>query len=196
MSAVITPVVGALGQTPQSPTKARIVHAALELFADQGVSGTSLQMIADAIGVTKAAVYHQFPTKEAIVVAATEVELSKLEGALNAAEAEESGRNGLDLFVTGVIDLAVERRQMVITIQHDPVVIRLLAVHAPFQKFMARLDRVLIGSEDGPEARVKAAMIASAIGGAVTHPLVANLDDDTLRAHLQYLTRDFLNLNA
>jgi hypothetical protein len=35
-----------------------------------GVGGTSLQMIADAIGVTKAAVYHQFNTNEEIVVAA------------------------------------------------------------------------------------------------------------------------------
>jgi AcrR family transcriptional regulator len=48
----------------------RIVTAALVLFSEHGVSGTSLQMIADAIGVTKAAVYHQFRTKEAIVVAA------------------------------------------------------------------------------------------------------------------------------
>jgi AcrR family transcriptional regulator len=30
------------------------------------VSGTSLQMIAGAMGVTKAAVYHQFKTKEEI----------------------------------------------------------------------------------------------------------------------------------
>ncbi len=36
-------------------------------------------MIADAIGVTKAAVYHQFKTKEEIVVAAVEVELARLE---------------------------------------------------------------------------------------------------------------------
>ena len=34
-------------------------------------------MIADAIGVTKAAVYHQFNAKDEIVVAAVEVELAK-----------------------------------------------------------------------------------------------------------------------
>ena len=47
-------------------------------------------MIADAIGVTKAAVYHQFKTKDEIVVAAVEVELAKLEAALDAAEAERT----------------------------------------------------------------------------------------------------------
>ena len=45
-------------------------------------------MIADAIGVTKAAVYHQFKTKEEIVLAAAEVELAQVEAAIEAAEAE------------------------------------------------------------------------------------------------------------
>ena len=66
----------------------RVLTAALDLFAEHGVNGTSLQMIADDIGVTKAAVYHQFRTKEAIVVGAVEIELGNLEGALEAAEAE------------------------------------------------------------------------------------------------------------
>ena len=47
----------------------RTIDVALELFADHGVGGTSLQMIADALGVTKAAVYHQFRTKDEIVLA-------------------------------------------------------------------------------------------------------------------------------
>ena len=49
-------------------------------------------MIADEVGVTKAAVYHQFRTKEEIVIALTERELGGLDDALEAAEAEESGR--------------------------------------------------------------------------------------------------------
>src|SRR5215216_3806867 len=57
-----------------SPTQLRTVRVALELFAIHGVGGTSLQMIADALGVTKAAVYHQFPAKDSIVIAAIEVE--------------------------------------------------------------------------------------------------------------------------
>ena len=49
-------------------------------------------MIADAIGVTKAAIYHQFKTKDEIVLAAIEVELAKLETALDAAEPRSPGR--------------------------------------------------------------------------------------------------------
>lgn len=41
----------------------RVLDAALDLFAAHGVSGTSLQMIADRPGVTKAAVYYQFHSR-------------------------------------------------------------------------------------------------------------------------------------
>jgi hypothetical protein len=36
-------------------------------------------------------------------------------------------------------------------------------------------------------------MVLAAIGGAVTHPLVAELDDDALRSHLLHLTWKFLD---
>ena len=64
---------------PRSAAQTRILVAALDLFADHGVSGTSLQMIADAIGVTKAAVYHQFKTKDEIIISVTEMQLARLE---------------------------------------------------------------------------------------------------------------------
>lgn len=174
----------------------RIIAAAVDLFAEHGVNGSSLQMIADAIGVTKAAIYHQFPTKEAIVVAAVEVELESLDAALDAAEAGGPGRGALDILLTQVIDLAVSRRNIVRTLQYDPVVIQLFEHHEPFQRFIERLCRVLLDEDTNARGRVRAAMIASAIGGAVTHPLVADLDDTTLRTELLHYTRCFLDLKS
>jgi AcrR family transcriptional regulator len=57
------------GSAAFTAAQTRIIDAALALFAERGIGGTSLQMIADAIGVTKAAVYHQYNTKDEIVVA-------------------------------------------------------------------------------------------------------------------------------
>ena len=48
-------------------TKARIQEVALELFAQQGYEKTSLREIAERLGVTKAALYYHFRTKEDIV---------------------------------------------------------------------------------------------------------------------------------
>ena len=177
----------------RSAAQHRILDAALTLIADHGVGGTSLQMIADEVGVTKAAVYHQFKTKEEIVIALTERELGRLDDALEAAEAEESRPRAREVLLSRVIDMAVERRQAAATLQFDPVIIRLLAEHEPFQQFLTRLYGVLLGDADD-EARVPAAMLAGAIGTAVMHPLVAGVDDDALRSQLLLLTRRLLAL--
>ncbi len=151
-------------------------------------------MIADAIGVTKAAVYHQFRTKEEIVVAAAEVELANVEAAIEAAEAEPTRTRARDVLITRIVDLAVERRRMESTLLGDPVIIRFFAHHEPFRQVMDRLYRLLMGDDAEPDDRVPAAMLSAAIGGAVMHPLVAEIDDDTLRSQLLHLARRFLDL--
>jgi AcrR family transcriptional regulator len=177
-----------------TPAQARVVDAALELFAQHGVGGTSLSMIADRIGVTKAAVYHQFRTKDEIVLAAAEAELARLEAAIAAAEAEPTREQARAALVAGMVDLAVERRRMESTLLADPVVVRFFAHHEPYRQVMARLYRLLAGDDADRDARVSAAMLTAAIGGAVMHPIVAELDDETLRAQLLRLARRFLDL--
>lgn len=172
----------------RSPAQTRILDAALRLIGDHGVGGTSLQMIADEIGVTKAAVYHQFKTKEEIVIALTERELGGLETALEAAEAEDHPSRAREMLLDRVIELAVQRRGAASTLQFDPVIVRLLADHQPFQRFIQRLYGVLV-AEAGDDARVSAAMLSGAIAVGVVHPLVADIDDDTLHAQLLRLTR-------
>jgi hypothetical protein len=83
-----------------------------------------------------------------------------------------------------VVDLAVDRRHVVSALMTDPVVARLLATHEPFPQLMARVSRVLTGDAPTPAARVRAAMAQAGIGGAVSQPLVAGLDDETLRDQL------------
>jgi len=192
MTSVETVDVHKFGSLQYSEAQMRVLMAALDLFAEHGVNGTSLQMIADDIGVTKAAVYHQFRTKEAIVVGAVEIELGNLEGALEAAEADAGGPEAVETLLNQVIKLAIGRRRLVGTLQHDPVIIRLLGDHQPFQQFMQRLFTVLLGGKFDAQSRVRAAMIAAAIGGAVTHPLVTDLDDETLRSELLGLTQRLL----
>lgn len=49
-------------------TRQRIQDTALELFAEQGYEKTSLREISERLGVTKAALYYHFRSKEEIVV--------------------------------------------------------------------------------------------------------------------------------
>ena len=179
---------------PRSAAQTRVITAALELFAEHGVSGTSLQMIADAIGVSKAAVYHQFRTKDEIVLATAETELIGLEAAVEAAEAQEDRLRAREVLLTHVISLAVERRGMVSALQGDPIMVRLLAEHEPFRHLIDRLYGLLLGENPGPDTRVPAAMLSAAIGGAVSHPLLADVDDETLRVQLLRFARRLLDL--
>src|SRR5215468_6374335 len=48
-------------------TRSRLRELALELFAEQGYEKTSLREIAERLGVTKAALYYYFRSKEDIV---------------------------------------------------------------------------------------------------------------------------------
>jgi AcrR family transcriptional regulator len=181
-------------QSPSAPSAAqvRIINAALELFARHGVGGTSLQMIADAIGVTKAAVYHQYHTKEEIVIAAAEAELARLEMVIAAAESETSRTVAVDTLLSGMIDLAVAHRRTVSTILNDPVIASYFADNEPFRQVMFRMSRILVGEDVDLEARISTAMLTAAISGTVMHPFVAGLDDETLRSQLERLARHLL----
>ena len=153
-----------------------------------------MQMIADELGVTKAAVYHQYKAKDAIVLAAAEAELARLEAVIDAAEAERSRKRAREALVTGIVDLAVERRRTVSTILSDPVIVGFFAEHETFREVMHRLRRLLVGEDAGTEARVRTALLIAAISGAVMHPFVVDLDDDMLRVELLRLARRFLGL--
>lgn len=50
-------------------TYRRIVQAAVKLFARQGYHKTTIADLAQAIGLTSGAIFHHFPTKEAILEA-------------------------------------------------------------------------------------------------------------------------------
>jgi AcrR family transcriptional regulator len=194
MSAAEPIAAAGLHSGPYTTPQARIIAAAVELFADHGVSGTSLQMIADAIGVTKAAVYHQFKTKDRIVLAAAEAELARLETALDAANAEPSRTRAREVLVTHIVDLALERRHATSVILSDPVIIPFFSQHEPFRRVLDRLNRVLMGDDAGSTGRLATTMLMAAISGAVMHPLFADLDNDTLRPELLHLARRFLDL--
>ncbi|HZE38113.1 MAG TPA: helix-turn-helix domain-containing protein [Stackebrandtia sp.] len=49
-------------------TRERIKQVAMELFSEQGYDGTSLREIAERLGLTKAALYYHFKTKDDIAL--------------------------------------------------------------------------------------------------------------------------------
>jgi AcrR family transcriptional regulator len=68
-------------------TRTRIQEIALRLFTEQGYEATSLREIAEELGVTKAAVYYHFKTKDDIVASLVDLRIAELEELLDWARA-------------------------------------------------------------------------------------------------------------
>jgi len=60
-------------------TRSRLRELALQLFAEQGYEKTSLREIAERLGVTKAALYYYFKSKEDIVASLVEDYMAELD---------------------------------------------------------------------------------------------------------------------
>jgi AcrR family transcriptional regulator len=64
-----------------TPTRERIVDAAVRLFGERGYRGTSVAAIEEASGLTPGAggLYHHFPSKQAVLEAGIERHLARLD---------------------------------------------------------------------------------------------------------------------
>ena len=169
----------------------RLLAAALDLFAEHGVSGTSLQMIADRLGVTKAAVYHQFPTKDEIVLAVIDPALGRLAPIAEQAEAQRGQAARREAVLTGVVDLVVDYRKVSATLSFDPVVMRLVRTH-PALRSLQRIRRLLGGTAPDPGSRVRMGVLSGGLMMAGADPAVAGLDDEDFRDHLLAAVRRIL----
>ncbi|MFI6503135.1 TetR/AcrR family transcriptional regulator [Nonomuraea typhae] len=63
-------------------TRSRIQEIALRLFTEQGYEATSLRQIAEELGVTKAALYYHFKTKDDIVASLADDRVAEFEDLL------------------------------------------------------------------------------------------------------------------
>jgi hypothetical protein len=122
------------------------------------------------------------------------MEMAKLEDALEAAEAEDCRLRGRELLLSRVVDHAVEHRHAASMIMFDPTLVRVLSSHEPLQRYVERLYGVIVGDGPGPDTQVRLAALTCVVGGTVGHPLVAQLDDDTLRAQLLDVVRQLADL--
>jgi AcrR family transcriptional regulator len=149
-------------------TRTRIQQVALELFAEQGYERTSLREIAERLGVTKAALYYHFKSKEDIVLSFTEDYFGRLDALIawgkeqppNAATAREL----LDRYITIVMESGevfrfLERNQATIHGTED-------GKHR-FTQFRPRL-KALMEIITGPDAPSRARIRAGAALFAVS----------------------------
>jgi AcrR family transcriptional regulator len=148
-------------------TRARIQQVALELFSEQGYERTSLREVAERLGVTKAALYYHFKSKEDIVRSFTEDYFCRIDALVawgrEQPASPQTTRELLDRYVTIVMESGevfrfLERNQATVHGTED-------GKHR-FTQFRPRLKalmEVITGPDAPPRDRIRAAAALFAV---------------------------------
>ena len=130
---------------PDTPVTARrgrpgydqetVLRRAIELFNDQGYDATSIGDLARDLGLTKSAIYHHVPSKEALLSAALDEALDGLSAAIDSAVNAAVGTSAHERLRT-----AVEESVRILT-DHLPAVTLLLRVRGNSAVELAALKR-------------------------------------------------------
>jgi AcrR family transcriptional regulator len=99
-------------------TRRRILAVALELFSAHGYAGASMRDIAEAMGMTKAALYYHFASKEQILEAATEPIRTEMTSMLQLAAGPP--RPAAEQLLTRLVDILSRHALLIETVFNDP----------------------------------------------------------------------------
>lgn len=157
-----------------APTQSKLLDIAVELFANQGFSGVSMRGIARAAGLTQAAIYHHFESKDALYFAALEhVYAGQALDVVSAASAAPDPEARLALAVRLLLDVFDEdarfrRLYLRELLEGDQTRLQLLA-----EGVFGSLHRFLLGlmQELAPEG--DAHLLVFDLSGMIVHHLEA-----------------------
>jgi TetR/AcrR family transcriptional regulator, fatty acid metabolism regulator protein len=81
---------GRHGRLPGNQRKPQIIEATLRLIAEHGLAGTSMTRIADEVGISNAALYRHFASRDDIVIAAHDSLMQRVFTWLNSSKAPDA----------------------------------------------------------------------------------------------------------
>jgi len=113
--------IDALPKSPRTDTRQRILDVAAHLFATRGFAGTSIRDIADEIGVTKAALYYHFASKDVLLHEIVSLPLMAVRDAVGE-KRDLSTAAARKQFVSDVVGAMSTCEPDVVTVFKDPSV--------------------------------------------------------------------------
>ncbi|GAA0637231.1 TetR family transcriptional regulator [Sporichthya brevicatena] len=145
-------------QAPTPGTRARALSTALDLFSRDGYDAVSMRAIAEELGVTKAALYHHFTSKEEI---ARELVGSYLDAVEETVTWAEQARPDLDELLARWADLVrAQGLQVGKFINANQRLMRelgLVSGEGP-RRAVDRIAATVVGPEAPPELRLQVRM--------------------------------------
>ena len=120
--------------------RSAILHRAARLFAQYGYSGSSITMIAEACGMSKALLYHYYPDKEAVLF---DILASHLEVLVSAVEAAAASTHDPDARLYAVAAALLDNYRDA-DAEHQIQIANLKLLPADKQEQLRALERVLV----------------------------------------------------
>ncbi|WP_067857016.1 TetR family transcriptional regulator [Nocardia shimofusensis] len=148
-------------------TPERILAAARVLFATRGYRATSMQAIADAVGVTKAALYYHFDSKDAILHQLTLPLLDELDAVLAEAESAPSVEEVRWRAIEGYVDVHLRHRHTLTMLVRDMTLLVQAPVADRFRAAIALANELVAGPGSGIEQRVRASQVVAGLADPV-----------------------------
>ncbi|WP_173083757.1 TetR/AcrR family transcriptional regulator [Phytohabitans rumicis] len=146
-------------------TRSRIQAVALELFTEHGYEKTSLREIAERLGVTKAALYYHFKSKDEIVHSIVDDRIRILDELNKWAEDQpptpETRRAMLERYMDELF--GNENHSVMRFFEQNQTVLKNLSAGIEMRTRMMRLAELLCRPDDSPESRVRAALSVFAV---------------------------------
>ncbi|QVQ52740.1 TetR/AcrR family transcriptional regulator [Spiractinospora alimapuensis] len=149
-----------MARSGTSDTKARIQQVARDLFARQGVQHTPLREIAKELGITQAALYYHFSSRDDLVNSIIQPLIDETEDFLGARE--RGGPLDPRTLFEDYFDLMSRNREASLLLVRDLSTLAHLEVGNRVLEWRRRLNALLIGPDATLEHEVRATM---ALGG-------------------------------
>ncbi|MEU6577041.1 TetR/AcrR family transcriptional regulator [Streptomyces sp. NPDC046805] len=134
-------------QQRRGNTRQRIQDVALELFVEQGYEKTSLREIAEHLGVTKAALYYHFKTKEEIIVSLFEDLTRPVEELIEWGKQQPDTLETKQEIVRRYSQSLVDAGPLFRFMQENQATVRELRIGDTFKDRMGRLRDIIIDSD-------------------------------------------------
>jgi AcrR family transcriptional regulator len=151
---------------PHEDTRARVLQAALELFAERGFAATSTRELSERLGFTKAALYYHFKTKDDLLAALIQPVVGQLSALITQTPVRATAAARREV-LAAYIDLSIAHVDLLRVLTQDPSVARrpASATHAALEERMLQL----LAGHEAPDLteRIRARAALAAVRGAL-----------------------------
>ena len=143
----LAPAEGSASLPSRTAGAQRVLDVALELFSEHGFAGTSLQDIADGLGVTKAAVYYHFRSKDDLLLALVEPVIDELMAMAAGTDSDLRPQRGRGVGVARYVDYLLRHRRVATYLTRDATAMSNPLLVEKGAQLRGQVEAMLLGAD-------------------------------------------------